>query len=288
MNTSQEFCFCTLAVGDRYRAHAQMLAEDIQTHMPSTTLCVLTDRPEQFARFPHVMAFKHDLQSVKGYHDKRFVLKKALSLFESCMFLDSDVRVLGSAVEELRWSPGITARAGSSLATRIQVITNQKELNVITEAAQKLNVDIQQAQWLHEFMFVMKRQDGLEEDFFELWQTISYFFELQGIYDGEGSVMGLAAARIGMTFDFFREDKFPFFKDNIERVRVKNGQSSLLDKQIYFDIHKQIESPKSFIWDKVRNKLIKKIVFYYRLFRLRIFAKQDPKFHTIFVSVSKK
>ena len=230
MNTSQEFCFCTLAVGNRYRAHAQMLAEDIQNHMPSTILCVLTDRPEQFARFPHVMAFKHELQSVKGYHDKRFVLKKALSLFESCMFLDSDVRVLGPAVEELNWSPGITARAGSSLATRIQIITNQNELNVIKEAAQKLNVDVQQAQWLHEFMFVMKRQNGLEADFFELWQTISYFFELQGIYDGEGYAMGLAAARIGMTFDFFREDKFPFFKDNIEKVRVKNEQSSLQDK----------------------------------------------------------
>ena len=134
----------------------------------------------------------------------------------------------------------------------------------------------------------MKRQNGLEEDFFELWQTISYFFELQGIYDGEGSVMGLAAARIGMTFDFFREDKFLFFKDNIERVRVKNGQSSLQDKQIYFDIHKKIESPKSFIWDKVRNKLIKKAVFYYRLLRLRFFVKQDPKFHTIFASASKK
>ncbi|MCY7407480.1 MAG: hypothetical protein LH631_08895, partial [Alkalinema sp. CAN_BIN05] len=182
MDILQEFCFCTLAVGDRYRAHAQILAQDIQKHMPSKTLCILTDQPEQFARFPHVLAFKHYLQSVKGYHDKRFVLEKSLSLFESCMFLDSDVQVLGSAVEELRWSPGITARAGTSLANRMQTITSQKELEVIKEAAQKLNVDIQQVQWLTEFMFVMKKQNGLERDFFELWQTISYFFEMQGIY----------------------------------------------------------------------------------------------------------
>lgn len=288
MDTLQEFCFCTLAVGDRYRAHAQMLAQDIQNHMPSKTLCVLTDRPEQFARFPNVLTFKHHLQSVKGYHDKRFVLEKSLSLFESCMFLDSDVRVLGSVVEELKWSPGITARAGANLATRMQIITNQKEIKVIKEAAQKLNVDIQQAQWLHEFMFVMKRQNGLERDFFELWQTISYFFEMQGIYDGEGYAMGLAAARIGMTFDFFREDRFSFFKDNIEKVRVKNGQSSLQDKQIYFDIHKEIEYPKHSVWKKVKNKLSKQVVFYYRLFRLRIFVKQDPNFYKIFASTSKK
>ena len=287
MNTFQEFCFCTLAVGDRYRAHAQVLARDIHKHMPSKTLCVLTDQPKQFAEFPHVLAFKHHLQSVKGYHDKRFVLEKSLSLFESCMFLDSDVRVLGTTFEDLKWSPGITARAGANLADRMQTITNQKEIKVIKEAAQKLNVDIQQAQWLHEFMFVMKRQNGLEGDFFELWQTISYFFEMQGIYDGEGYAMGLAAARIRMTFTFSREDAFPFFKDNIEKVRVKNGQSSLQDKQIYFDIHREIEYPKHSLWEKVQNKLSKQAVFYYRLLRLRIFVKKDPNFSKIFRSTSK-
>ena len=288
MDTFQEFCFCTLAVGDRYRAHAEVLAQDIQNHMPSKTLCVLTDRPEQFARFPHVLAFKHHLQSVKGYHDKRFVLKKSLSLFESCMFLDSDIRVLGSVVEELKWSPGITARAGTSLVNHMKTITNQKELKVIKEAAQKLNIDIQQVQWLHEFMFVMKKQNGLEEDFFELWQTISYFFEVQGIYNGECYAMGLAAARIGMTLDFFREDKFLFFKDNIERIRIKNGQSDLQDKQIYFDIHREIEYPKYSLWKKVKNKLSRQVVFYYRLLRLRIFMREDPNFYKFFASTSKK
>ncbi len=288
MDTFQEFCFCTLAVGDRYRAHAEVLAQDIQHHMPSKTLCILTDRPEQFARFPHVLAFKHHLQSVKGYHDKRFVLKKSLSLFESCMFLDSDIRVLGSVVEELKWSPGITARAGTNLVNHMKIITNQKELKVIKEAAQKLNIDIQQVQWLHEFMFVMKKQNGLEEDFFELWQTISYFFEVQGIYHGECYAMGLAAARIGMRLDFFREDKFLFFKDNIERTRIKNGQSDLQDKQIYFDSHREIEYPKYSIWKKLKNKLSKQLVFYYRLLRLRIFMKEDPNFYNFFTSTSKK
>ena len=44
------------------------------------------------------------------------------------MFLDSDIRVLGSVVEELKWSPGITARAGTSLVNHMKIITNQKEL----------------------------------------------------------------------------------------------------------------------------------------------------------------
>lgn len=282
MDTSEKFCFCTLAVGDRYRAHVKMLAQDIQTHMPSTTLCILSDQPEQFKDFPHVLVFKHHLQSVKGYHDKRFVLEKALSLFESCMFLDSDVRLLGPLVEEMNWSPGITARAGTDLVKHIQNIKNPKKIEVIKAAGQKLNIDLQQVKWLHEFMFVMKRQNGLEGEFFELWQTISYFFEMQEIYHGEGYAMGLAAARIGMTFDFFREDKFPFFKDNIERVRIQNGQAIIQEKQIYFDIHKQIEYPKRSLWEKINNKLSKQVVFYYRLFRLRVFIKKDPNYYKIF------
>lgn len=67
INMAEKFCFCTLAVGNRYRTHARMLAKDIQQHAPDSTFVVLTDRPSDFAEFAHVMAFKHRLQSVKGY-----------------------------------------------------------------------------------------------------------------------------------------------------------------------------------------------------------------------------
>jgi len=281
MNMSKKFCFCTLAVGDRYRTHARMLAKDIQQHTPATALCVLTDKPEYFKEFPHVLAFKHRLQSVKGYHDKRFVLEKALSLFESCMFLDSDVRIIGALVGEMNWLSGITARAGCDLLHHMANISNPKEIQVIEEVAQKLNIDIQQVQWFHEFMFAMRGQAGLEGKFFQLWQTISYLFEMRGIYHGEGYAMGLAAAKVGMKIRFEREDKFPFFKDNIEQVRIKNGQSNPQEKQIYFEIHKQIEYQKHPILRKITNKLIKKTVFFYRLLRLRNFAKNDSDFHKL-------
>ena len=128
----------------------------------------------------------------------------------------------------------------------------------------------------------MKRQNRLERDFFQFWQTISYFFERQGIYHGESYTIGLAADRVGMTFNFCRQDKFPFFKDKIELIRIKNGQSNLEETQIYFDIHKQIEYPKRSLLQKITNSLIQKAVFYYRLLRLRIFVKKDPNFSKIF------
>ncbi|MBE9051915.1 hypothetical protein IQ243_16085 [Nostocales cyanobacterium LEGE 11386] len=275
---SKKFCFCTLAVGNRYRTHARMLASDIQKHSPATSLIVLTDQPHDFEEYPHVIACKHRLQSVKGYHDKRFVLEKSLKLFDTCMYLDSDVRILGSVPEDIEWLPGITARTGCKILKHNAGMNQRQALPVIKKVAQKLDIDLEKTQWFHEFMFAVKKQDGAEVEFLKLWQTISYFFEMQGIYDGEGNVMGLAAVLAGLTVQFDSGDKFPFFKDNIEQVRIKKGQSQLKDKQIYFDIHKKIEYPEYPIWRKVINKLIGKAVFLYRLFRLRTFARQDLGF----------
>ena len=51
---SKRLCFCTLAVGSRYRAHAQLLAADIQRDAPDIPLSVLTERTDEFIDFPHV------------------------------------------------------------------------------------------------------------------------------------------------------------------------------------------------------------------------------------------
>ena len=41
-----EVCFCTLALGKRYRSHAFLLAEDIEKHSPGIYLIVLTDKQQ--------------------------------------------------------------------------------------------------------------------------------------------------------------------------------------------------------------------------------------------------
>ncbi|AUT01297.1 hypothetical protein CLI64_13280 [Nostoc sp. CENA543] len=285
MNESKDFCFCTLAVGERYRQHTKMLAQDIQQYTPNISLCVLTDYPDDFQEFPQVMAFKHQLKSVNGYHDKRFVLDKALSLFESCMFIDSDVRILGNFFREMNWSLGITARAGCSLINHMKSLNNPHKTKTIQEVSQKLNIDLQKVQWFHEFMFVMRRQDGLETEFFALWQNIAYFFEMRGIYNSEGVVMGLAAAKLGIDIGFFRDDIIPFFKDNIESVRIKQGQSALEEKKQYFDIHEEIEHPQRSLMTKIIGILTEKTVFLYRVLRLRFMIITDADFQS-FIKMS--
>lgn len=277
----KEFCFCTLAVGKRYRTHARMLAKDIQEQAPNVSFVVLTDRPADFVEYTHVIPIKHRLQSIKGYHDKRFIIEKSLGLFDTCIYLDSDVRILGSVPTEMEWLPGITARTGCNILKHNLESKERQALPVIEKVAQKLDISLEKTQWFHEFMFTVKKQAGAETDFLKLWQTISYFFEMQGLYAGEGSVMGLAAAKAGLIVRFDSEDRFPFFKDNIEQVRIKSEQSDLKNKHIYFEIHREIEYPKHPIWRKSIDKLTKKAIFLYRLLRLRYFAKKDSDFQKL-------
>jgi hypothetical protein len=258
-----------------------MLASDIQQHSPATSFVILTDKPTDFENFSHVIAYKHRLQSLKGFHDKRFVIEKSLTLFDTCIFLDADVRILGSVPTEMEWLSGITARTGCNILEHNSRSKQRKALPVIEKVAQKLDISLEQTKWFHEFMFTVRKQAGAEAEFLRLWQTISYFFEMEGIYDGAGNVMGLAAAKAGLTVRFDSEDRFPFFKDNIEQVRIKTGQSNLKEKHIYFDIHKEIENPKHPTWRKGINKLTKKAVFLYRLLRLRYFVKKDSGFQEL-------
>ena len=42
----KDFCFCTLALRDKYRLLAQQLASDLEKYAPGTKLLVLTDETE--------------------------------------------------------------------------------------------------------------------------------------------------------------------------------------------------------------------------------------------------
>ncbi len=274
---SDTFCFGTLAVGDRYRAHAQLLAQDIQRYAPQTSLVVLTDQVAEFAAHNHVIAVPHTLQSVKGFHDKRFVIEKALDHFDVCMFLDSDVRILGPVPTQMQWLPGLTARTGCNIRKHNEGEYQRKALPLIQHVAQRLAIDLEQTYWFHEFMFTVKKQAGAEREFLRAWQTISYFFEINELHDGSGNVMGLAAQKVGLALQLDAADRFPFFKDNIEKVRVKQGQSSLEDKQSYFDTHLKIEYPHRRIWRKGMKKITRKMGVFYRSLRLKSLAKQDPE-----------
>ncbi|MGV0027485.1 hypothetical protein [Phormidesmis priestleyi] len=91
---SKDFCFCTLALGKKYRILAKQLAENLSTYSPETSLVVLSDRPQDFQNCQNVLAFKHHQQGVLYcFNDKRFVLAKALEYFEAAVHIDADTQI---------------------------------------------------------------------------------------------------------------------------------------------------------------------------------------------------
>lgn len=275
------FCFCTLATGKRYRTHAKILANDIQKHSPGTQFIVLTDKPIEFQEYSNIQVFYHKTQSIKGYHDKVFVLQKALELYDTCIFLDSDVRILGTVPADMEFLPGITARTGCNIIKHNSSGNNlkQKNLPLILELGQKLSINLEKTGWIHEFMFAFKKDNGKELEFFRLWLEISKIFEKKGIYNSEGSIIGLSAAASGLTIRYDSHDRFPFFKDLIERVRIQKGQSKASEKQYLFDIQNRIEYPQGSVWKKGVDKLTQQVVFFSRLLRLKFQSIQEKLFN---------
>jgi hypothetical protein len=41
----KSFCFCTLALGKKYRLLAQQLAKDLEENSPGTSIVIYTDGP---------------------------------------------------------------------------------------------------------------------------------------------------------------------------------------------------------------------------------------------------
>lgn len=267
MPATPNFCFCTLAIGNRYRQHALLLAEDLERYSPETLFIVLTDKPQVFQR-SNTKAFAHRLQSVGGYHDKRLVIEKALTFCQSCIFVDSDLRILGTVPAEMEFAPGLTARTGCNLLQQNRGYP--ATIALIQQVAKERGIDLDRVDWFHEFMFVVTRQNGVEKDFLKVWAELADYFELRGFYNHEANVIALAAAQTGFNFQIEFYDRFPFFKDKIEGERIKNQQSSLEEKQIYFDIQNQIEFPPRSLPQKVYQKLMKTLGKMYRLGKLRL------------------
>jgi len=280
-NQEKKVCFCTLALGNKYRALASLLAKDIDKYAPHTSFVILTDNPNEFSNFSQVLAFKHQQHGVKCYHDKRFVIAQALSLFDSCIFLDADMRILASVPEDIQWlnEPGITARACFNLPIKFaKVIAGTaeakycREFKIVKSAIQKLNLD---AEWenikfVQEYLFAITKDSGKEIQFLRLWEILANYFERNGLYDAEGNAIGLAAYKAGFPVRWGEMPGLSFFNEKIERFRIQKGQSSMDEMSIYFEEHARIAYPKRSILEKLVSKIGESIKYFYRLLRLKI------------------
>jgi hypothetical protein len=144
-----------------------------------------------------------------AYHDKRFALQAALEEFETAIFVDADTRI--NTMPRLpHFQPGIAVvtAVNASIAEHLNRYGSHRR-----PAFEKLAVDLtgdveamNSARWCSEALFAITK-DGNESKFFETWARAAEFLQGQGLYSGEGGVIGLSALCAGWTVDYKTMDK---------------------------------------------------------------------------------
>jgi hypothetical protein len=216
-NRRASVCFCTLAIHEAYRRRARLLVGDV----PERPWVVLTDEPEEFEGLP-VRAIRHvpagpmamdfvtklpPLGNGRGrpaYHDKRFALQAALEEFETAIFVDADTRV-GALPRLPNFPPGIAVvkEVNASIAEHLSRWGSHRRPE-FEKLAVELTGDVEvinAARWCSEALFAITK-DGNEKRFFEAWGRAAEFLESEGLFTGEGGVIGLAAVCAGWTVDY--------------------------------------------------------------------------------------
>jgi hypothetical protein len=198
MNYQQkDFCFCTLALRNKYRLLAQQLAHDLAKYSPGTTLLVLTDEPSFFQENSHVLAIKHRQNGILHcYHDKSILMEIALSKFTTAIHIDADTKILSPVPDNLQWQPGITAGHYENLVEHVSKY-NPERLPALKKVAAHLNVDLETVTYMGESLFMISRDNGRELDYLKYWSMIGRYLELRGIHGGAGNAMGIAATKVG-------------------------------------------------------------------------------------------
>jgi hypothetical protein len=252
---NNNYCFCTLALGKRYRDMAGELACDIEKHAPGIKFVVLTDKPADLAGYGNVLAFKHSQQGIFScYNDKRFVIEKALSLFNTAIHIDADSKVIAGVPSDLEFLPGISG-CSEGIITHLKK-TRPERLPRYEKVAAKIGVSIESAQWIGESLWIITKDAGKENEFIRHWNKITSYLELHGINDGEGNVMGLAAAKAGWQA---RSEEWQKLKGAVTHQDASDipYKRSFLDKQV-----RRIR----YHWrlNKARLLALKDFNFYYR------------------------
>jgi hypothetical protein len=139
-----------------------------------------------------------------AYHDKRFALRAALEEFETAIFVDADTRV-GALPRLPVFGAGIavTKEVNASVAEHLSRYGAHRR-PAFEKLAVELTGDVEvisSARWCSEALFAITK-DGNEGRFFEAWGRGAELLQRDGVFSGEGGVIGLAAVCAGWTVDY--------------------------------------------------------------------------------------
>ncbi|MDJ0509944.1 MAG: hypothetical protein QNJ64_11895 [Crocosphaera sp.] len=285
MTEDKDICLTTLAIGSEYRQLAQILAQDALERCPGTPFVILTDKPQVFLKFKNVIPIKHQIQSVGIYHDKRCALQESLKHFDCSIFLDSDCRLFENIVESRPWKQGLTVRTCHNLlkfVTRYQRKNNvdfyrNQKYRIVAHIGNQYNINVEDCKFCGEILFAL-RKDNLNnyETFLKVWDEIRILFEGNGVFNGEGMTIGLAAhiAKLNIyhydsgyldtecdqNIDYLYKDRLFYNRNNVA--------PEISDKLQEFK-RKRKEIEKKYSWSKKIKKPIKNLTRERRLKKLK-------------------
>lgn len=250
----KDFCFCTLALGYRYRLMAKQLAEDLDKYSPGTFLIIYTDQPNDFKDSKNIIAFKHHQKGILHcYNDKRLVLEQALLKFNIAIYIDSDTTIVENIPNNIQCSTGI-AGLSKNMITHVSRY-RPKDVDKIINIANKIGVLPQDVNWIGESLFMISRDGNKGKEFLEMWGLVASYLELKGMHSGEGTAMGLAAAKVGW------------------QVETNDSWESLKRSTQHLDASQQ-RSKGSF-----GHSLKRRLGYHYRLNKARLIALKNFDFY---------
>ena len=249
----ENFCFCTLALGAKYRKLAINLAVDLERYGKGIQLVVGTDNIQNFQAQKNIILIRIERRSILHcYNDKRIILEKSLSLFNSAIYIDADTQIIQSIPNQIDFPAGIVG-CYRDFTTHVNKYRPQ-DLGKLQNLAHKLNISLQNVNWIGEALFIVTRDNGKEQEFLTLWQKMALYLELRGMHAGEGNIMGLAAAKVGWQVS---KNEWNILKDSVKHLEASR------------------DSRKSRLW----QQLTRRIGYHYRLNKSRLLALRDFKFY---------
>lgn len=251
------YAFCTLVYGEKYTELSKTLIEQITSL--GETIFVYTNNPSVFEPKDGLIIIPYTKEYF-SFHEKLTVVRECLKTFDTAVFLDSDVVL--QDIDDLSFlsniTPGLHIFAtfgnitNTFLADDISICEDQTKRNTKygKEGADLLeslgyeiekiyHIDRPKAPLEHflEGKWIIKKDDGKENKFFEIWENIAPFCEdfdfrhnyINNIGAGEGSVMSIACYNSKITFSgvspllgIFNKHFISNFKEKTEGTKPWN------------------------------------------------------------------
>lgn len=201
MQKEKNYCFCSLALGEKYCHAAKDLAQDLEVAFPNVWILILTDHPSFFKNLKNVLIKKHRQQGILyARHDKRCVIDCALKKFDSAIFIDSDSRFRWKDVDiKMEWHKGVNV--GCTFFSLNHMLKNKEfddQILVYKDAIESwLGVDFNKAKFFDTRLFIITKDSEKEKLFLKTWQRLEFFLFSKKISVGDGFIQGLAATKVG-------------------------------------------------------------------------------------------